>query len=250
MLEPASALPCSTTSTLIRCCLQSGSDGVPPPDYFPSKPFCRDAAACHTKLKQAATASGEMLLEKLGLAPYTLCSTVGSRDNYGSREGGHMSGLRKYRSSRTLSLMLIGTYIIVAAWPGFKAVEIFPFFNWNLFSYSASVRTDWTVQLRTINGHRLPSPKLYYQMKRVFSYARDRNITPDKVFRNWASAIDSGNLSRSKKLQRLTEDTFMKEIKTATYDLVAITYHPILRIRTGKIDKVMVLGTFRKTSNE
>jgi hypothetical protein len=84
-----------------------------------------------------------------------------------------------YRSYRLLPLLLIGFYlaIVLVARVNYRfdhrwAGEIFPFFNWSLFSYTSAERHVSTIRVDSVDGKQLSTPRFYYDMTDVFASAK------------------------------------------------------------------------------
>ena len=157
------------------------------------------------------------------------------------------------RSYKYLPLFLIGSYLAVVIVarvnnrfdPHFTE-EIFPFFNWSLFSVSSNERTISVIRFDSINEKPLPSPRLYYDMGEIFAYAKQRDSTVWKTVETLASAIQHDDQEMISRARKLIEDRYMAELKSADYAVVRLTYDPIERLRFGTVKDSAVLATYRK----
>lgn len=124
-------------------------------------------------------------------------------------------------------------------------VELFPFFNWSLFSQSAALKSDAAVLVRMIDGQIIDPPMLYYAMPDTFEGAK-RSAQLLKASQRMARAFMADDDVTLEATRRIIEDISMREAGEAQYDLAIITYDPIDRLRTGALQSMHVLSTFEK----
>jgi len=161
--------------------------------------------------------------------------------------------LTTYRSYKYLPLFLIGSYLAVVIIarvnnrfdPHFTE-EIFPFFNWSLFSVTSNERTISVIRFDSINEKPLPSPRLYFDMGDIFASAKQRDPTVWKTTETLASAIQHDDQETISRARKLIEDRYMAELKSADYAIVRLTYDPIERLRYGAVKDSVVLAIYRK----
>lgn len=154
--------------------------------------------------------------------------------------------VRRYYLRRTLGPMLILAYIIVAILgkPDSKA-ELFPFFNWSLFSTSSNPRADIVVIVRSIDGKALPEEKYFYGLTDVFETARKRDTRFAKALDRLALAkVNSTSVEHD--LRKAIESNFMREVNYMEYDLAQIKFDPIDRLATGKVISTKIIATYEK----
>jgi hypothetical protein len=163
-----------------------------------------------------------------------------------------MARVRRYEVYKYAAPLFVGIYfvVVIVGMGAFHQPELFPFFNWSLFSNSYSERSDAVIRLDSINGKSLPSSRLYYEMSDIFRYAKDRDSFVSKVVTRLANAIRAGDEPTISELRKLIEGRFMAEIKSAEYDVVELTYDPIERLRKGKVKDAVVLATYEKVPRD
>jgi hypothetical protein len=125
-------------------------------------------------------------------------------------------------------------------------VELFPFFNWSLFSHTAAQKSDAAVLVRMIDGQIMEPPMLYYAMPETFEGAKRRDPQLLKASQRMVRAFLAGDEVTLESTRRIIEQNSMREASEAQYDLAIITYDPIERLRSGTIQSVNVLATFEK----
>jgi hypothetical protein len=128
--------------------------------------------------------------------------------------------------------------------------ELFPFFNWSLFSTTSNENTNVTIRLESVNDKPLPSPRWYYDMGETFISARERDSILAKTIGRLAAAIYANDKETISKMRRLIEDRYMVEVKTAQYDVIRLTYDPIKRLRNGDIKETVVVATYKKVPHD
>ena len=127
--------------------------------------------------------------------------------------------------------------------------EFYPFFRWNLFSYSSDVEGDSVIFVKEINGKPLSKPTLFYDMGIHFAAARLKDTRLAKMLDNLVRAEWSGNRALSDHLSNLIEATFMSEEQRVKYEVAVIKYSPIRRYRTGEILAVDVVRKGKKVDD-
>jgi hypothetical protein len=127
-------------------------------------------------------------------------------------------------------------------------VELFPFFNWSLFSHTSALKSDAAVLVRTLDGRTIDPPMLYYSMPDTFAGAKGRDPQLLKASQRMVRAFLAGDEVTVEATRRIIEQNAMREAGEVQYDLAIITYDPIERIRSGAIQSVRVLATFEKAN--
>ncbi|QEX15947.1 hypothetical protein FRZ44_12370 [Hypericibacter terrae] len=159
----------------------------------------------------------------------------------------HPLGLASYRCRRWLAGIGVLAYTVLAiALKPAGAIEFFPFFNWSLFSESSDHRGDVTLRMTEIDGAPVAPPRFFYDMKDVFTAARDKDPRLMKLLDRWFYALRQNDRETADRLRAVVEKTFMSEVSAADYELVLAVYNPVRRLRTGDIEKIQVIGSFAK----
>lgn len=156
--------------------------------------------------------------------------------------------IKRYYLRQTLGPILMLAYIIVAILgkPASTA-ELFPFFNWSLFSTSSNPRADIVVIVRSIDGKALPEEQYFYALTDVFETARSRDSRFAKALDRLAHAkVNSTSVEHD--LRKSIERNFMREASHMEYDLTQIIFDPIDRLATGKVISKMKIATYEKGS--
>jgi hypothetical protein len=160
-----------------------------------------------------------------------------------------MTGYQRYRASRLLVWPAALSYALIAlaARPSGE-IELFPFFNWSLFTSAGQYRGDATLLIRSIDGHQLSSPRLFYDMKDTFAAARAKDSRLMKLIDLWSNKIRAGDEDAASAIRATVEKTFMADVGAVDYDLVIVTYDPIRRLHDGTIDSINSIGHFEKAA--
>src|SRR5690349_19153873 len=118
-----------------------------------------------------------------------------------------MTSFAKYRVFRLFPLLMVGFYILVAFYGARldSRPEIFPFFNWSLFSSSAGERNEYALLIRSVEGQSLTKPQLFYEMKDTFTHARQRDINVSKVVQELGSALHQNKADLAEEKRRMIE---------------------------------------------
>lgn len=158
-----------------------------------------------------------------------------------------MTGYQRYRAARLFVWPAALLYALVAftGRPAGQA-ELFPFFNWSLFTLGPVERADRVLLIRAIDGRRLAAPTMFYDLPDIFPAARAKDPSLMKLLDRWAIALRSSNRDAAEKIRAVVEDSFMQGARSIDYDLAVIGYDPLRRLRDGSIDHLLILGSFSK----
>lgn len=161
-----------------------------------------------------------------------------------------VTSFARYKAIRLFPLLLTGGYLFVALFISRLDTrpELFPFFNWSLFSVSSSQRAQYALRVRSVDGKALAQPSLYYDMAETFVHARQRDINVSKVVQDLGQAVRLKRLRTEDEKRRMIEQRFMADVDAAEYDLVLLHFNPIDRLRTGAIEREQVVASYRKAN--
>jgi hypothetical protein len=161
-----------------------------------------------------------------------------------------MTSFARYKAVRLFPLLLTGGYFFVTIFISRldSRPELFPFFNWSLFSFSSSESAQYALRVRSVDGQMLAQPRLYYDMTGTFAHARQRNINVSKVVQGLGDAVGQKKPQAADEMRRMIERRFMADVHAAEYDLVLLHFNPIDRLRTGAIKSERVVASYRKAN--
>ncbi|HUT49522.1 MAG TPA: hypothetical protein VM325_09290 [Alphaproteobacteria bacterium] len=143
-------------------------------------------------------------------------------------------------------LGLLVAYLCIAVAGGVQSPkgEIFPFFNWSLFTYVSDHRQLIEIEILAINGVRLDAPTRFHDLPKQFAGARNKSVSILKLASRMAAAHIDGDQARFRSLRKVLEATYLAEAERLKYRLVANRYHPIERWRDGSIRSTIVIGEY------
>lgn len=151
-----------------------------------------------------------------------------------------------YRLRLTICIAIVGFYTLIANEPRFSRYqELFPFFNWSLFSYSGSIRTDMTVAFTSINGTAFEEPKLIGSLYDEFPLIV-RNVNFNKAIWHLYEARVNGRDADAERIRASVESNYFSHLREAEYKVVRIRYRPIDRYKDpSKVAIESVVGEYR-----
>ncbi len=122
--------------------------------------------------------------------------------------------------------------------------EFFPVFSWSLFSTVSEFHTDIGVEIARLGDQRFDPPVNYYEFPQTFPYAANRDTAVGKA------AYQLAGLPRTEADFAAREIAFIQRFFPITdaveFRIVALTYNPIERWRTGEIVERVVLSEHEK----
>ena len=129
---------------------------------------------------------------------------------------------------------------------GKNRFEIFPFFNWSLFTNATKeTRYEYAIYIEKLNGRSLPSPTLVYRLKGKFRAIGD-GISLRKATLNLAFATVATDAEKAHKVSTMTERTYPPRPAPLTSRSRPVTYKPPERPRPATPSPVEILGRFEK----
>ena len=90
--------------------------------------------------------------------------------------------MRGYLFRRRILICLVIGYTLAALYgPRLGRSEFYPFFNWDLFSYTHSTRHDVVVFVHSIDGVALDKPTIYFYVRNQFHLTGGEQIRLRKL---------------------------------------------------------------------
>jgi hypothetical protein len=160
-------------------------------------------------------------------------------------------GLASYRLRRSLAPAAILAYVVLAlaGAPAGRA-ELFPFFNWSLFSAAVNPKIDVVLVVHAIDGVELDRPRTFYELPERFPAARARDTRLAKSLDRLAEAVEAGDRAAEKSIRSLIERTFMADASQVRYEVARIGYDPIERYETGRLVRSQTLARYEKNRDD
>ncbi len=120
--------------------------------------------------------------------------------------------------------------------------EIFPFASWFLFSLVPGHRSEYDVILRATGDKPLAPGRPYNRADGLVSHPH--SIVAHELIQELGAAEQNHDAAASRALRRQIEADF--EPSVTRYDLVRVTYAPIERWQTGRVQGTESLRSFGK----
>jgi hypothetical protein len=154
---------------------------------------------------------------------------------------------RALRHSRAAVRILVGVlvvYLAVVAVNGPRnSTEIFPFFNWELFSrVPPAERESYSIRLVAVNGQAI-EPVYFEKARRYLS----TTAIPDAatLLQRIGLSVARGDDARADSQRRLFESRFLAELHSAQYELVRRRYSVLDRLECDCFTEETVVRRYR-----
>lgn len=121
--------------------------------------------------------------------------------------------------------------------------EIFPFTAWFMFALVPNEQTDYDVLLHGPAIHPQEPPQNFDQSG-VFVHA-PHSIVSHQLIQQLGDAVEKGDAARIAYLRPQLEEQFAAA--HMRYDLIKVTYTPVVRWKTGRVLSSRVLRSFVAT---
>ncbi|MEM7331236.1 MAG: hypothetical protein AAF490_04020 [Chloroflexota bacterium] len=150
--------------------------------------------------------------------------------------------MKTYRSAQWTVVLIIVIYTAVSyTTTRFRGSELFPFFNWSLFTKVPNEKHDFGLRLLTVDGEPLSEPIYFEEADAWFDEAH--SIVAYQAIQQFGSAVREADETTIEEIRPFVESTYL-ENQTVRYELVRRTYLPISRVQTGAFVNEEVLGQF------
>jgi hypothetical protein len=121
--------------------------------------------------------------------------------------------------------------------------NVTPFFHWFLFALvpNENGETHYELRITAVHGSHLATPVLFSRAEGIIADP-DSNRARDGI-RRLAGALAAGDGAEAQVVRAQFEAAYLPP--GISYDVVAITYRPLVRFRTGETDPTVTLGSFK-----
>lgn len=123
--------------------------------------------------------------------------------------------------------------------------EIFPFASWFLFSLVPDRRNEYDVLLSVVDNKPMEPGRPFRQADNLVHHPH--SIVIHEIIQQFGVAEATHNAKASRTLRRQIEGEFDPAI--SRYDLVRVTYKPVERWKTGRVQDTVVLRSFATGEN-
>ena len=151
--------------------------------------------------------------------------------------------MTRYRNHKLLVLSIPVLYALIAmSGIGRHAGELFPFFNWSLFSSVRSPISAVELQVAAVGDTRFEPPVDFYELPEVFPAAAAKTSATMKLAERLGLTI----LNRqpgADAIRPTLENRYLSIGDRVEYRLVWVTYDPLDRIRNGEVQNIRVIET-------
>ena len=151
-------------------------------------------------------------------------------------------GRKNNRFKAGFAAILVSAYTLVGGYgASFNFPEIFPFFNWALFSFPAKIYNEWVVEVIAIDGDRLSEPADVHLIDRFDHFGSGEG----KVLREWGKSVEQRDLEAAKAHRSLFENLYRRsDAEQVRYRLVLRRSNPVQRWEHGTVLSETVEGEF------
>ncbi len=131
-----------------------------------------------------------------------------------------------------LSLYFIGGLLSVLA----PRHEIFPVFSWFLFSITPNPDTKFALRLHEVAGKGLEQPRYYEKAEGIVN--EPRSIKVYQMVQKLGKAEERDDRAEITRIRFMLEKNYV--LTPCRYDLLAVTYDPVKRWKTGLMQEETV----------
>jgi hypothetical protein len=121
-----------------------------------------------------------------------------------------------------LSLLIIHYYISLIYLPSLKKNDLYPFYDWDLFSWTPPIQRHYFVKVLAINGAPLAIPKWLNTNRKLFP-GKAPLLVPHQINRLGMEISDSNALSsKALRLKNEFEQNAFRDLKSVDYQIVRV----------------------------
>jgi hypothetical protein len=143
------------------------------------------------------------------------------------------------------ALLLVHTGVVVWLNVGGESSEVFPIFQWDLFSSVPPADSrDFTIRLVEVDGAALDEPVFFSEARQYLSTTRNQDAPI--VFNGLGKALEDDAILRQAAALELVNGRFLAELSSARYQVVRRHFNLLDRMECNCFSDVQVLGEFAK----
>lgn len=145
--------------------------------------------------------------------------------------------LAAYRRLTLSMFAFVLCYLGVAYWGGkyHSRGELFPVFNWSLFTYVYETRVLVELSVSRIGDQTFDEPVPYYDLGLFFDSARIRSIDVQKNLDRLVGAIRRGDKAAAGRLRRVLEEQHLSGRGTVDYRIESVIFEPLDRWKNDAV---------------
>jgi hypothetical protein len=110
--------------------------------------------------------------------------------------------------------------------------EVFPVYSWCLFALVPGQESRYALRLQEVRGQKFAEPVLYQEADSLV--ADPHSVTVRELVQQFGLAVEKGRVRQQLRIRRLMEKDHLPSL--CRYELVIITYDPLIRWRTGRYE--------------
>jgi hypothetical protein len=142
----------------------------------------------------------------------------------------------------TVVLLVVYLVVLVANGPR-NGDEVFPFFNWELFSrVPEPERTSWSVRLVEVNGEPLPDGVYFEDAGGIVPLAG--SSAAFVTMQRFGQGVEAADPVRVDEARRVLESRYLGHFDAVSYELVRRTYDVLDRVTCDCFTDEVVIGEF------
>ena len=131
-----------------------------------------------------------------------------------------------------VALFLAGYFVF-----GFSALllprrEVFPVSSWSLFALVPGQESRYALRLLEAGGKKLAEPVLYQEAEGLV--VDPHSVAVREIVQQFGLAVERGRIQEQLRIRRMLERDHLPS--PCRYELVMITYDPLVRWRTGRYE--------------
>jgi len=138
-------------------------------------------------------------------------------------------------------LVLLYGLVAGSYWVAGKG-EVFPMFSWILFWRVPNHVTRYSLQILRVDGRDLPTPRRFGTAG--IAIANPHSSKANKLIEKMAMLVKSGDRDSLPATRRFFERAYFASRRSVRYRLVESTFDPLVRWRTGHVDRQRSVATF------
>ena len=110
--------------------------------------------------------------------------------------------------------------------------EVFPVYSWCLFALVPGQESRYVLRLQEVQGKKFAEPVLYQEADSLV--ADPHSVTVRDLVQRFGLAVEKGQVREQLRIRRMMEKDHLPP--ACRYELVVITYDPLIRWRTGRYE--------------
>lgn len=156
----------------------------------------------------------------------------------------HASGFIT-KKTKIICLLIFLCHLLVShvALPMLNKVDLYPFYTWNLFSFTPSEQDFYFIRIHAVDGQKLVSPQLVFRNRDIYK-GETPHLVPHQIRKLGSYLTNAGDQSLTTLFKAELENNIFKEFQSVVYEVAVSRVNLRELVKNGQVEPYNSLGIF------